>query len=150
MGQELLSRGLKTIGTLWSASAILQDNYHELVEDIHLDYINAGCDVIITTTFSTRKQKLVENDLAHKFEELNVKACEIAINAKQKNQHILIAGGLPPQTVVYSADDRSDEEILENYYDQAKIINPYVDFFFFEVVSSFREAKLATKAIESF
>ena len=50
--------GLKTIGTLWSASAILQDNYHELVEDIHLDYINAGCDVIITTTFSTRKQKV--------------------------------------------------------------------------------------------
>ena len=150
MGQELLSRGLKTIGTLWSASAILQDNYHELVEDIHLDYINAGCDVIITTTFSTRKQKLIENDLAHKFEELNVKACEIAINAKEKNKHILIAGGLPPQNVVYSADNRSDEEILDNYYDQAKIINPFVDFFFFEVLSSFREAKLATKAIESF
>ena len=61
---------------------------------------------------------------------MNVKACEIAINAKEKNQHILIAGGLPPQNVVYSADDRSDEEILENYYDQANIISPYVDFFF--------------------
>ena len=30
MGQELLARGMKPNGTLWSANAILNDKYHKL------------------------------------------------------------------------------------------------------------------------
>ena len=30
MGQELLARGMKPIGTLWSASALLNEKYHQL------------------------------------------------------------------------------------------------------------------------
>ena len=29
MGQELLARGMKPNGTLWSANAILDENYHQ-------------------------------------------------------------------------------------------------------------------------
>ena len=32
MGQELLARGMKHNGTLWSANAILNENYHQLLE----------------------------------------------------------------------------------------------------------------------
>ncbi len=149
MGQELLSRGLKQVGTLWSASAILNEKYHKLVLETHLDYIDAGCDVIVTNTFSTRKQKLIENNLGHKFEELNAKAAELSLIAKEKNPHILVAGGLPPQNMVYVEDKRSDEEIMENFYDQAKIISPFVDFFILEVLSSSREVKLSVEAIKS-
>ena len=35
MGQELLARGMKPNGTLWSANAILNSEYHELVESTH-------------------------------------------------------------------------------------------------------------------
>ena len=31
MGQELLARGMKPNSTLWSANAILDANYHQLV-----------------------------------------------------------------------------------------------------------------------
>jgi homocysteine S-methyltransferase len=31
MGQELLARGMKTNGTFWSANAILNENYHQLL-----------------------------------------------------------------------------------------------------------------------
>ena len=37
MGQELLSRGMKPKGTLWSASALLDENYHDLLLNAHLD-----------------------------------------------------------------------------------------------------------------
>ena len=40
MGQELLARGMKPNSTLWSANAILDENYHQLVLDTHLDFIN--------------------------------------------------------------------------------------------------------------
>jgi homocysteine S-methyltransferase len=150
MGQELLARGMEANGTLWSANALLQDKYHKLLLDIHLDFINSGAEVIVTTTFTTRRMRLRDNGVEDKFEYLNTKAGEIAKKAKDLNPHVLIAGGLPPQYLTYEADTRSDDDIKENFYDQAKILNPFIDFFYFDVLSSVREFKLAIEAIESF
>ena len=36
MGQELLARGMKPEGTLWSASALLNKDYHKLLEPFKL------------------------------------------------------------------------------------------------------------------
>ena len=61
MGQELLARGMKPNGTLWSANALLQEKYHKLLLDTHIDFIKAGAEVIVTTTFTTRKLRLRDN-----------------------------------------------------------------------------------------
>ena len=150
MGQELLARGVETSGTLWSANALLQEKYHELLLDTHLDFINSGAEIIVTTTFTTRRMRLRDNGVEDKFEYLNTKAGEIAKKAKDLNPHVLVAGGLPPQYLTYEVDTRSDEEIKENFYDQAKLLDPFIDFFYFDVLSSVREFSLAIKAIESF
>ena len=150
MGQELLARGMEPNGTLWSANALLQDKYHKLLLDTHLDFINSGAEVIVTTTFTTRRMRLRDNDVEDKFEYLNTKAGEIAKKAKDLNPHVLIAGGLPPQYLTYEADTRSDNEIRENFYEQAKLLDPFIDFFYFDVLSSVKEFKLAIEAIKSF
>jgi len=150
MGQELLARGVEANGTLWSANALLHEKYHQLLLDTHLDFINSGAEIIVTTTFTTRRMRLRDNGVEDKFEYLNTKAGEIAKKAKDLNPHVLIAGGLPPQYLTYEADTRSDDEIKENFYDQAKLLNPFVDFFYFDVLSSVREFKLAIEAIKSF
>ena len=150
MGQELLARGMKPNGTLWSANALLKDEYHQLLLDTHLDFIKSGAEIIVTTTFTTRRLRLRDNRIEDKFEYLNTKAGEIAKKAKEKNPHIFIAGGLPPQYLTYEADTRSDSEIKENFYEQAKLLNPFIDFFYFDVLSSVREFRLAIEAIENF
>ena len=150
MGQELLARGMKPNGTLWSANALLKSEYHQLLLDTHLDFINAGAEIIVTTTFTTRRLRLRDNNVEEKFEYLNIKAGEIAKKAKELNPHVLIAGGLPPQYLTYEADTRSDDEIKENFYEQAKLLNPFIDFFYFDVLSSVREFNLAIDAIEAF
>jgi len=150
MGQELLARGVEASGTLWSANALLQEKYHELLLNTHLDFINSGAEIIVTTTFTTRRMRLRDNGVEDKFEYLNTKAGEIAKKAKDLNPHVLVAGGLPPQYLTYEVDTRSDEEIKENFYDQAKLLDPFIDFFYFDVLSSVREFSLAIKAIESF
>jgi len=150
MGQELLARGMEPNGTLWSANAILQEKYHQLLLDTHIDFIKAGAEVIVTTTFATRKKRLKDNDLEDKFEYLNKKAGEIALKAKKLYPNILIAGGLPPQNLTYEADDRSAEEIKDSFYYQAKILNPYIDFFYFDVLSSVKEFKIAIECIKEF
>ena len=150
MGQELLARGMEPNGTLWSANALLQDKYHQLLLDTHLDFIKAGAEVIVTNTFTTRKTRLRDNNVEDKFEYLNNKAGEIAQKAKKLYPNTLIAGGLPPQYLTYEADTRSENEIRDDFYHQAKILNPYVDFFYFDVLSSVKEFKIAIECIKEF
>ena len=150
MGQELLARGMKPNGTLWSANAILDENYHQLLQDTHRDFIKAGAEVIVTTTFTTRRRRLRENNIEDKFEYLNIKAGEIAHKVKKEFPNVLIAGGLPPQELTYEADERSEEEIINTFNEQARLLNDYVDFFYFDVWSSIKEFKCGIKAIKEF
>ena len=62
----------------------------------------------------------------------------------------MIAGGLPPQDDTYVADERDADIIKSNFYDQAKILNPFIDFFYFDVLSSVREFRLGIEAIKNF
>jgi homocysteine S-methyltransferase len=150
MGQELLARGMKPNGTLWSANAILDKNYHQLLSDTHRDFVKAGAEVIVTTTFTTRRKRLRDNDVEDKFEYLNKKAGQIALDVKKEFPNILVAGGIPPQNLTYEADDRNEEEIAKNFNEQAKLLNPYVDFFYFDVWSSIKEFKCGIEAIKEF
>ena len=150
MGQELLARGMKPKGTLWSANALLDENYHQLLLDTHKDFVKAGAEVIVTATFTTRRKRLRDNNVEDKFEYLNKKAGQIALDVKKEFPNILVAGGLPPQNLTYEADDRSDEEIIKDFNEQAKLLDPYVDFFYFDVWSSIKEFRCGIKAIKEF
>jgi len=152
MGQELLNRGLKPKGTLWSAHALIAKECHQMVINTHLDFINAGAEVIVTTTFTARRNRLIQNDCEKYFEKINIKAVELAQKARDiSKKEILIAGGLPNQKQTYSADLGEDLDLIEkNFYDQAKLLKNGIDFFYLDVMSSGLECKIALKTIESF
>ena len=150
MGQELLARGMEMNSTLWSANAILNKKYHQLVIDIHSDFIKAGAEVIVTNTFTCRKKRLKQNNIEDKFEELNRKAGELAFEVKKKYPNVLVAAGLPPQNLTYEADDRDEGEIIKDFNDQAKILDKYIDFFYFDVLSSIKEIRSAILAVKEF
>jgi S-methylmethionine-dependent homocysteine/selenocysteine methylase len=150
MGQELLARGMKPNGTLWSANAILNSDYHKLLEDTHKDFVKAGAEVIVTTTFTTRRRRLRDNNIEDKFEYLNKKAGEIAANVKKEFPNIKIAGGLPPQDLTYEEDKRSEKEIIKDFNEQAKLLDEYIDFYYFDVWSSIKEFKCGIEAIKEF
>jgi len=150
MGQELLARGMKPNGTLWSANAVLKDEYHKLLFETHSDFIEAGAEVIVTATFTMRRKRLRDNSVEDKFEYLNKKAGEIALKTKKKFPNVKIAGGLPPQNLTYEADDRNDKEIRDNFNEQARLLNPFIDFYYFDVLSSIKEFKCGIEAIKEF
>ena len=145
MGQELHAKGLISMGTLWSASANLETKFHNLVVDLHLSYINSGADVIITNTFSARRIRLIQNKVNEHFNYINEQACLLAIKAKDlSKKNVLIAGSLPSQSDTYVEDQRNSNEIEKDFLDQATIINPYVDFFYLDVLSSGKELDVAS------
>ena len=152
MGQELMKRGLKPQGTLWSASALIEEKYHQLVTDTHLDFINAGADVIVTATFTARRIRLIENKCEEHFEHINTKAVELALKARDiSKKNILVAGGLPNQYQTYNENLGDDLNLIEkNFYDQAKLLKSNIDFFYLDVMGSGKECEIALKTIKSF
>tara|TARA_B100000073_G_scaffold143177_1_gene117786 strand:+ start:726 stop:1649 length:924 start_codon:yes stop_codon:yes gene_type:complete len=151
MGQELLARGLISKGTLWSATSLINKKYNSLVIDTHLSSIEAGAEVILTNTFTTRRVRMEQNQVGELFKFANQKACELAVEAKKiSKKNILIAGSLPAQNDTYQVDKREEEIIEKDFFDQASIINPHIDFFYLDVLSSGREVEIASKIVKKF
>ena len=149
MGQELLARGLVTKGTLWSATSLIDEKFNSLVVDTHLSAIEAGAEVILTNTFTTRRVRMEQNQVGDLFQFANKKACELAIKAKElSKRNILIAGSLPAQNETYDVDKRDKKIVEKDFFDQANIINSYIDFFYLDVISSGREVGIALKVIK--
>ncbi len=90
VGTELQFRGIEMDET-WCGSASLNT---QVLEQIHLDYINAGAEVITTNTYASSRLMLEAAGLADSFEEINSKAIFAAQQAKikAKRDDILIAG----------------------------------------------------------
>ena len=63
----------------WCGSASLNT---QVLEQIHLDYINAGAEVITTNTYASSRLMLEAAGLADSFEEINSKAIFAAQQAK--------------------------------------------------------------------
>ena len=144
MGQHLLTKGLKAKGSLWSATALIHEKYHQLVVDAHLDFIKSGADVIVTNNFAARKIRMVQNKVEEHFNYANKKAGELALKAKEiSKKNVLIAGSLPAQNDTYVLDQRDKKVIEEGFYDQAKLIKPFVDFFYLDVLCSSKECEIA-------
>ena len=151
MGQALLAKGLKPKGSLWSASALIEKKYHQLVIDTHLDFIRSGADVIVTNNFSARRKRMIDNEVEDQFNFANEKAGELALKAKHvSKKNILIAGSLPAQNNTYVVDERKTDLIKKDFFDQANLLKPFVDFFYLDVLSSIREVEIALNVVLRF
>ena len=149
MGQELLAKGLKAKGSLWSATALIEKKYHQLVVDAHLDFIKSGADVIVTNNFSARRTRMIQNKVEEYFDYANEKAGELAVKAKEiSKKNILIAGSLPAQYDTYVLDQRDKKIIEKGFHDQAKLIKPFIDFFYLDVLCGTKECELALNVVE--
>tara|TARA_B100000686_G_C16709063_1_gene928040 strand:- start:537 stop:1454 length:918 start_codon:yes stop_codon:yes gene_type:complete len=149
MGQQILANGLKPKGSLWSATALIEKKYHQLVVDSHLDFIRSGAEVIITSNFSARRTRMIKNEVEKYFDYANAKAGELALKAKKiSKKNILIGGSLPGQNTTYVSDERDKSIIEKGFYDQAKLLKPFVDFFYLDVLCGVKECKLAINVAE--
>jgi len=149
MGQTLLANGLEPSGSLWSATALIEKKYHQLVVDTHLEFIKSGADVIVTNNFSARRVRMIQNKADEHFNYANEKAGELALKAKEiSKKNVLIAGSLPAQNDTY-VDDQRDKKIIEkNFYDQAIILKPFIDFYYLDVLSGSKECEIALNVVE--
>ena len=145
----LLAKGLKPRGSLWSATALIDKKYHDLVIDTHLDFIKSGAEVITTNNFAARRIRMVQNNVENQFNYANEKAGELAAKAKEiSKKNILIAGSLPAQNDTYVLDKRDKQIIEKGFLEQATLLKPFVDFFYLDVLCGSKECEIALNVTE--
>lgn len=145
-GRELHFRGVEVPQTIWSAGALI--TAPEVVQQIHLDYILAGADVITTNTYGLIRSDLIKEGIEEQFAALNTFACKLAIKAREKSSRkVMIAGSLPPLSGSFRPDLVGISSELESlYHEQAKLLAPHVDLLLCETMSSAAEGHAAVTA----
>ncbi len=145
-GRELHFRGVEVPQTIWSAGALI--TAPEVVQQIHLDYILAGADVITTNTYGLIRSDLIKEGIEKDFAALNILACRLAVKAREISaREVAIAGSLPPLGGSFRPDLVGPLEELEAmYYEQVELLAPHVDLLLCETMSSAAEGNAAVKA----
>ena len=128
MGESLLEE--VTENPMESGQRALLDA-PEMVAEVHRDYIESGCRVITTNSYSTIPSYLNKGDLEDRYQELTALAGQIAREvADESNEDVLVAGCLPPLEDSYRPDlVPSDEDSLPIYKNLVEALDPFVDFF---------------------
>ena len=150
MGTELRRRGVEVpshVESIWSALALKEAT--STVEEIHIDYIEAGSDYITINNYAVTRPILSRNNLDNELESLTIKSIEIAKEAllKTKRSDVKILGSLPPLETSYRADlILKEEEMNKQYSEIANILKDKVDIIICETMASALEAKCALKA----
>jgi S-methylmethionine-dependent homocysteine/selenocysteine methylase len=144
-GEELQRLGLPDDRKFWSARALVDPQYHDLVRRVHQNFIRAGSRYITTCNYAVTPTC----GLADRIEELTTIAGHLAVNARNKCTQegypaVKICGCLPPLGESYRPDLILPREMSLGYYRRIALsLLPFVDIFLAETMSCLAEATWA-------
>ncbi len=142
MGSMLIDEGLPA----GCPSEKWNIEHPEIIQKIQKSYFDAGSDAVLTNTFGGSRMKLSALKHGDKVEEYNIAAVDNARNVCPEDK--FIAGDIGPSGVFFPpVGFAKEEDLFENFYEQAKILaKNRIDFFFIETMMDLKEAEIAVKA----
>lgn len=114
-GTELEKRGADMNDDAWCGPANI--SHREMLEQVHLDYIRAGAEIITTNTYATSRLMLEPAGFGDRIEEIYRSACEAALQARERasrehshsHSDVLVAGSLSHMVPKTSAGSESPD-----------------------------------------
>ena len=161
IGTEVMRRGVR-----WRQHGI--EDAPDVIRDIHVDYLDAGVDVLTTHTFNLTKRNFINffRDTEHMSligaTSLPTKARELchaavslakeALTQTGKIETIPLAGSIAPVMHLFRPDlSPSKDDCLTHHSECVEILSDCgVDFIFFEGMNNTREAQAALQAAAEF
>jgi len=145
MGTLLYARGASTEGSFEKLNLTNQ----ELVQQIHIDYINAGAEVVETNSFSGNRFRLAAYGLDKEVWNINLWAAKVARNAREvAGQPTFVAGSVGPTgRLLAPIGDASQSELEDAFREQMEgLLAGGVDLFMIETMPSLEELVIAVRA----
>lgn len=154
-GTELQRRGAPMDPAAWCGPATL--HHDGLLTEIHVDYIEAGSEVITANTFATSRLMLTPAGYGDRVEDVNRRAVEAALRARDTtatSRTVAVAGSLSHMVPVAEGTATvdptripSNSQIADAFDEQARILAAAgVDHIMLEMMYHPVRAKLALDA----
>ncbi len=147
---------------------LLSITQSQIIKDIHMQYLEAGADIIETNTFNAQRISMADYGMEELAIDINLAAAKCARDAvdqfMQKNpertERPFIAGAIGPMNKTLSlSPDVNDpgfravtfDEVADAYYDQVKaLVEGGVDILLIETIFDTLNAKAAIYAIRKY
>ena len=144
-GTNLFQRGLKRGVT---PEDWVIDNPKKIIE-LHQDFIKAGAEIILTSTFGGSEIRLEQSGLGEKYKLINHTAVTLAKKAVL-DTHVLVAGSMGPLGQMLKPLGTLSINEAENFYSrQAKALcTAGVDIIVIETQFDLNEAKAAIRGVK--
>ena len=106
IGTELERRGVTMNNDAWCGAAA--ENHTDILQSVHIDYINSGAEVITANTYASSRLMLENAGLGSKVEEINFNAVNAAIRARKQSGKtgFVVAGSLSHMVPIKTGPDR--------------------------------------------
>ena len=143
---------LKARGVLASFEGAMLANLRQpdVVTAIHAEYVDAGCDIVTTNTFTLTPDELARQGRGAELAPLLHAACgcaRAAADAAAGSRAVRVAGCLPPLQHCYLPElVKAPSEMVRQYEQIARELAPRVDLFLCETLCHSSEAIAALQA----
>ncbi len=144
MGTALFQRGFSSE----TCPEKLNSDHPEIIQEIAMEYIHAGSDIIHTNTFGCSPLKLSEYNLDIIAYELNRQAAKIL---SEIDNDVLVSGSIGPTgKMLFPLGDADPVDVQQGFEIQAKgLIDGGVDMFTIETFTDIQEITMAINACRS-
>ena len=161
IGTEVMKRGVR-----WRQHGI--EDAPDIIRDIHIDYLNAGVDILTTHTFNLTKRNFINffrdgehmtligaSGLSSKADELcrsSVSLAKEALRETGKSETVPLAGSISPVMHIFRPDlSPPKNDCLAHHRECVEVLSGCgVDLIFFEGMNNIREAQAALEAARGF
>src|SRR3989440_7198830 len=130
----------------------------QLVTQVHLDYLEAGADIITTNTFTATRVSQADYQLEEHAYEMNLAGARLARHAADQFQNRFVAGSLGPTNVTLSLSPRVEDpsyrdvtfdQLREGYAIAARgLRDGGADFLLIETIFDTLNSKAAIAAVK--
>ena len=145
-GTNLIQRGLE--------QGVTVENWviekPEKIKKLHLDFIEAGAEIILTSTFGASEVRLEQSGLMDMYEQVNQAAVALAKEAA-KNTQVLVAGSIGPLGKMLKPFGPLETSEAECYYARQAdaLCAGGIDIIVIETQFDLNEAKAAINGVRS-
>ncbi|KAI9914123.1 hypothetical protein PsorP6_004929 [Peronosclerospora sorghi] len=154
-GEELFARGLPDNRQIWSATALLDEQHHRLLRDVHTSFLAAGSDYITCNNYGVTPGVGFSDEEIVRYTTIAGRvareACDewTLTSSDTTRPKPKVCGSLPPLLESYRADKVPEHnEGVRCYAMIAATLEPFVDCYLAETLSSVEEARMALLGVQ--